>query len=39
MGILILNLVGFSLGKIRPLLFWLVLAVVGLLAWKVVPKL
>lgn len=36
---LVLNLVFFTLGKISPLWFWVVIAVMAILAWKVVPKL
>lgn len=34
----ILNLVLFSLGKLDPLIFWIIIIIVGLFAYKVVPK-
>ncbi len=37
-GVLVLNLVLFALRKISVLLFWIIIAVIAVLAWKVVPR-
>ncbi len=36
--ILVLNITMFAMKRIKPLLFWLVLGVIALLAYKWVPK-
>jgi len=37
-AIVVANLVLFALRKISPLTFWIVIAMMALVAWKVVPK-
>jgi hypothetical protein len=36
--LVILNLILFAFGRINPLLFWLILAIIGLAAYKILPK-
>jgi len=36
--ILILNLIFLAFGKINPLAFWIILIIIGLVAYKVMPK-
>lgn len=36
--ILILNMVLLALKKIQPLYFWIIIAVIGFIAFKVAPK-
>jgi hypothetical protein len=36
--ILTLNIVFFVLSKISPLLFWIIIATIGILTYKILPK-